>query len=115
MERKTHEKLQQINMTAAMRHKKDLIRTEKPYAETEDILKKAYNKSSGKERKVIGNMLDSGMLHRETKFVNEKASRDIEREVEARIKHEIRSGRLEPAKRTDAFMRKQMEWEKRRR
>lgn len=82
---------------------KKLIKTEKTFAETKDRIDQLYNsrKLTMKERNKVAELRDNPQWERESKTVDPNVAKRIEKDIEGKIAHAIRSGALPPPKFTD--------------
>jgi len=108
------DKLKQINMEAAMKRKKSLFRNEDRFGEEREVLEKIAKdkRLTIRQRDEVRRKLDNPKLYETRLVVNEKEAKQIEREVEGRIKSKMASGEL-PKPTRDAFIKSQLAWKKR--
>ena len=110
MDRITAQKLQGINTKAAMKHRHDLVKTEKTFGK----LAEQYHEESRKaptlegRRKLEGIARQMEASEETTQTINETAAKKIEQEVEGRVNQAIKSGQLPKPDMKDEFVKRHL-------
>lgn len=99
MDRKQQHQVTRVGNTIPYRLQRALVREEIDDEQMGNAMDILDNKNTSDETKEgINDLIKSEAFVQRRKVVNKRVEREIDRHITKRIQHEIRSGRLKPAK-----------------